>query len=192
MGTKFSEMRKQFTRWKRENPKLETATLPILGQFDLLKKQRRILKDLLRDKENWGICEEHTTLFNTLVDQMRQNFVDMMNIFILAGANLGKAQLEALDTRMLEAELQDNLKKLEMMKRINEQVLKTINRGVDTMTDVATECAISALEKANELKTDADTAAQVLASGGSAFMEQAGAAARSAKAKDYPTWPMGE
>ena len=171
-GAKFSEMRRRFARWKRENPELETETELILRQFDLLKKQRRILKDLLRDKESCWICEEHTTLFNKLVDQIRQNFVDMMNIFILAGANFGEAQRGDLDACMLEGELDDNLKKFEMLKRINKQVLKTINAHTDIMADVVTECEISALEKANEMKTDADEAMRILTAGGSPFMEQ--------------------
>ena len=145
-------MRRHFKRWARINPEIKQTISVILGQMDQLAMMTNIFDTIIKTSEYGHKGEDCRQAFEYTVSQIRQNFSDIYNLMILAGANQGKATMETLDQIALAKELNSNRIKLELLSELNMEVTRYINQTDGPYDNAMLEAEIETLSRMNAVR----------------------------------------
>ena len=145
-------MRRHFKRWARVNPEIKPTISVVLGQMDQLAMMTNIFDTILKTSEYGHKGEDCRQAYDFTVSQMRQNFSDIYNLMILAGANQGKATMETLDQIALAKELNSNRIKLELLGELNVEVTRYINQTDGPYDNAMLEAEIETLSRMNAVR----------------------------------------
>lgn len=145
-------MRRHFKRWARINPGIKPTVSVVLGQMDQLAMMTNIFDTIIKTSEYGHKGEDCRQAYDFTVSQMRQNFSDIYNLMILAGANQGKATMETLDQIALAKELNSNRIKLELLSELNVEVTRYINQTDGPYDNAMLEAEIETLNRMNAVR----------------------------------------
>lgn len=145
-------MRRHFKRWARINPEIKQTISVILGQMDQLAMMTNIFDTIIKTSEYGHKGEDCRQAYEYTVSQIRQNFSDIYNLMVLAGANQGKATMETLDQIALAKELNSNRIKLELLGELNVEVTRYINQTDGPYDNAMLEAEIETLSRINAVR----------------------------------------
>ena len=155
----------------RDKKRFSSLLDTLIEQINETSEQRAILDVLLADVSyaQKSACEDCGKVFYAITEEILVNLGDASRILVLAGVNGGEGVFRQ---DLLEAEIASNAKKIELLKRLNEQIALQSIHTDNVARDISYECFVEAVERQGALKTESGKAAQIIASGGSAFMAE--------------------
>lgn len=111
-----------------------------------------IFEAVVEDSEFGYKGKDSRKVFDNTASQIRQNFSDIYNLMLLAGANEGQATLKTIDLNALAWELNSNRTKLALLSELNTQIVRLVNQIDGTHDNVMTEAEIEALAILNAMR----------------------------------------
>ena len=124
----------------------------IISEMHQLAITHDIFEEVIEDSEFGYKGQDSRKVFDHTADQIRQNFNDIYNLMLLAGANEGQATLKTVDLNALAWELNSNRTKLALLTELNTQIVRLVNQIDSVHDNVMTEAEIEALAILNAVR----------------------------------------
>ena len=145
-------MQRKFKKWAKQNPEMAETIQVIISQMHQLAIDHDIFEAVVEDSEFGYKGKDSRKVFDHTASQIRQNFSDIYNLMLLAGANEGQATLKTIDLNALAWELNSNRTKLALLSELNTQIVRLVNQIDGTHDNVMTEAEIEALAILNAMR----------------------------------------
>ena len=151
-GRSIPKMQRQFKKWAKLNPDMAETIQVVISQMHQLAVDHDIFEEVVEESEFGYKGLDSRKVFDHTAKQIRQNFSDIYNLMLLAGANEGQATLKTVDLNALAWELNGNRTKLALLSELNTQIVRLVNQ-IDSIHDnVMTEAEIEALAILNAMR----------------------------------------
>lgn len=164
---------KRLTKYAKKNPAVSEYVYKIAQQMLVMLQYRAAFNAIVRESEHGDRGEQSRAVFEATLEEMRQNYSDILNLFIAAGADVGKATKKTLNVSALKEELDSNQLKLDYLHQLLEQVTIYVNQVDGAGVNLGIETEIAALSQLNRLDQEAAKAARQVKTGKSPFMAEA-------------------
>jgi len=151
-GRSIPKMQRQFKKWAKLNPEMAETIEVVISQMHQLAVDHDVFEDVVEDSKYGYKGQDSREVFDHTASQIRQNFNDIYNIMILAGANEGQATLKTVDLNALAWELNGNRTKLTLLAELNTQIVRLVNQIDSVHDNVMTEAEINALAYLNAMR----------------------------------------
>lgn len=151
-GRSIPKMQRHFKKWAKLNPEMAETIQVIISQMHQLALDHDIFEDVVEDSNFGYKGEDSRKVFDHTASQIRQNFNDMYNLMVLAGANEGLATMKTIDLSALAWELNGNRTKLALLAELNTQIVRLVNQIDSVHDNVMTEAEIEALAILNAMR----------------------------------------
>ena len=163
---------RRLTKYAKKNPAVSEYVYKIAQQMLVMLQYQAAFDAIVRESEHGDRGEKSRKVFEATIEEMRQNYSDMLNLFIAAGADVGKATKKTLNTPALKEELDSNQLKLDYLHQLLEQVTVYINQVDGAGVNLGIETEIATLSRLNRLDQEAAKAAKQIKTGKSPFMAE--------------------
>lgn len=151
-GRSIPKMQRKFKKWAKLNPEMAETIEVVIAQMHQLAVDHDIFEDVVEDSEFGYKGENSREVFDRTARQIRQNFSDIYNLMLLAGANQGQATMKTVDLNALAWELNGNRTKLTLLAELNTQIVRLVNQIDSVHDNVMTEAEIEALAILNAMR----------------------------------------
>jgi hypothetical protein len=145
-------MQRRFKKWARQNPEMAETIQVIISQMHQLALDHDIFEEIVEDSNFGYKGQDSRRVFDHTASQIRQNFNDIYNLMLLAGANEGLATMKTVDLNALAWELNGNRTKLALLAELNTQIVRLVNQIDGVHDNVMTEAEIEALAILNAMR----------------------------------------
>ena len=151
-GRSIPKMQRKFKKWAKQYPEMAETIGVIISEMHQLAITHDIFEEVVEDSEFGYKGQDSRKVFDHTAAQIRQNFNDIYNLMLLAGANEGQATLKTVDLNALAWELNSNRTKLALLTELNTQIVRLVNQIDSVHDNVMTEAEIEALAILNAVR----------------------------------------
>jgi hypothetical protein len=151
-GRSIPKMQRQFKKWAKLNPEMAETIEVVISQMHQLAVDHDVFEDVIEDSKYGYKGQDSRKVFDHTASQIRQNFNDIYNLMVLAGANEGQATMKTVDLNALAWELNGNRTKLTLLAELNTQIVRLVNQIDSVHDNVMTEAEINALAYLNAMR----------------------------------------